>query len=61
MGRKLLSSALLDKQKSGPVPGHLLELLEAGVGPEGLGDCGAAHFAEVVVPQAAGKGENSVG
>ena len=51
LGRKLLSSALLDNRNR--VPGHLLEFLEAGVGLEGLGDCSTAHFAEVVVVQAA--------
>ena len=34
-------------------PRHLLEVLEAGVGLEGLGDRSAAHFAEIVVTQAA--------
>ena len=33
-------------------PRHLLEVLEAGVGLEGLGDCSAAHFAEINVGQA---------
>ena len=28
---------------------------------EGLGDCSAAHFAEIVLRQAAGKRENSIG
>ena len=37
------------------MPGRLLKVLEAGVGPEGLGDCSAAHFADPVVLQAAGK------
>ena len=41
--------------KSGTTALKVLEAgVEAGLGPEGLGDCSAAHFAEVVVVQAAG-------
>ena len=40
--------------------GHLLERLEAGVGLEGLPDRDAGLFAELVVPQAAGKQKNKI-
>ena len=50
--------ALLDNDNR--VPRHLLELLEAGVGLEGLGDCSAAYLAEIVRGQAAGRWGNGI-
>ena len=43
------------------MPRHLLEVLEAGVGLEGLPERDAGLLAEVVLPQAAGKRKNSIG
>ena len=46
------SRALLDNNNR--VPRHLLKVLEAGVGLEGLPERDTGLFAEVVVPHAAG-------